>query len=244
MSEVTPQLDPQLALAEDQLDRLLDPAPLPAERGWCWLASGVGYVAMRVQMPRVTGEMVDWWFDWHPDDPGRYRMWHPEAHADISVERPTRLREKPYWGTVHHPVEDVGFGMTRVRIEFLSPDELGFAPGALERPGVEAIVGGMAGDDAKRARHTRMVHVWLKDPETGGSVLRSRFWIGSVLRPYLPAAVATPVAWLINRPSARRLLVPRVAPAGLAQHCFEEYSNLAGFLPELYAAEASAATRG
>lgn len=238
------EIDPQLALAESDLDRLLDPAPLSAERGWCWLPGGVGYVAMRVEMPGVTGETVDWWFDWHPDDPARYRMWHPEAHADISIERPPVPGEKRYWGTVHHPVEDVGFGMTHVRIEFVPPEELGFAAGALERPGVAAIVCGFAGDDDKRVRHTRMVHVWLDDPEIGGTVLRSRFWIGSVIRPYLPSVLAGPAAAIANRRFARRLAIPRRAPAGLARHCHEEYSNLAGFLPELYAAETSAAARG
>ncbi|MFT4049848.1 MAG: hypothetical protein QM648_08420 [Solirubrobacterales bacterium] len=238
------EIDPALALGEDELDRLLDPTPLEAERGCCFRGDGVGYVAMRVEMPDVTGEMVEWWFDWHPDDPARYVMWHPTAHKGISIERPAQPREKPWWGTVHHPVEDVGIGTTRVRIEFLSPDELGFSPGAMERRGVATIVGGLAGDDDKRARHTRMVHVWLDDPATGGTILRSRFWIGSVLRPYMPQAIAGPAARLINRPSVRKRLIPRGAPAALANHCAEEYTNLAGFLPALFAQERSAAARG
>lgn len=215
-----------------------------AERGYCWLPDGVGYVAMRVPMPNVTGEMVEWWFDWHPDDPARYVMWHPAAHKDISIERPDRPREKPWWGSVHHPVEDIGIGTTRVRIEFLSPQELGFPADAPGRPEVATIVGGFAGDDARRARHTRMVHVWLNDPETGGTILRSRFWIGSLLRPYLPSPIAAPVGWVINRRAFRRLVIPRAAPAALAAHCEEEYANLAAILPSLFAKEASAAARG
>ncbi len=235
-------IDQADALAESELDRLLDPASLPAERGWCWLPDGVGYVASRVEMPGVTGEMIDWWFDWHPDDPDRYRLWHP-GHQDIAIERPTEAQAKPHWGTTHHPVEDVGIGMTHVRIEFLCPEDLGFSGAALERPGVAAIVGGFAGDDGKRSRHTLMVHVWLEAPG-GGTVLRSRFWIGSKLRPYFPAPLAVPAAWLINRRAFRRMLIPRGAPAALAAHCVEEYTNLAGFLPDLYAREASAAASG
>ena len=183
-------IDPADALGEDELDRLLDPSPVEAECGSCFLPDGVGYVAMRVPMPAVTGAMIDWWFDWHPDDSLRYRVWHPPAHVGNSVERPVTPGAKPYWNTVHHPVEDIGLGVDHLRIEFLPPDQLGFSEGALERPDVAAIVGGFAGDDRKRARHTRMVHVWLDDHATGGTVLRSRFWIGSVLRPYMPAPLA------------------------------------------------------
>jgi hypothetical protein len=35
------------ALLRTQLDRLLDPVPLPAETGWCTLDDGSGYVAVR-----------------------------------------------------------------------------------------------------------------------------------------------------------------------------------------------------
>lgn len=231
-------IDPALALREREIDRLLDPAPVSAECGYCFLPDGVGYVAMRVPMPEVTGEMVDWWFDWHPDDPLRYRIWHPPAHVSNSVERPATPEAKPYWNTVHHPVEDVGLGVDHLRIEFLPPEQLGFASGALEQPGVAAIVGGFAGDDRKRARHTRMVHVWLEDPATGGTVLRSRFWIGSVLRPYMPNPISAAVARVLNRPSMRKRLVPRAAPSALARHCAEEYTNLAALLPGLHAEHA------
>jgi hypothetical protein len=219
-----------------ELARLLDPAPLEQENESRFLDDGVGFVAVRVAMPKVTGEMVDWWFDWHPDDPVRYRMWHP-GHRDISIERPERPGGKPFWNTVHHPVEDVGLGDTRVRIEFVPPEQFGFPAGAEQRPEVATIVCGFAGDDAKRARHTRMTHVWLNAPG-GGTFMRSRFWLGAALRPYLPAPLATPSAWLINRPLGRRLLIPRAAPDALARHCREEYSNLAEFLPGLYAKQA------
>lgn len=232
-------IDPELALRESEIDRLLDPEPIEAECGHCFLPDGVGYVAMRVPMPEVTGAMVDWWFDWHAEDPLRYRAWHPPAHVSNSVERPDVTGAKPYWNTVHHPVEDIGLGVDHLRIEFFPPERIGFSPDALALPGVAAIVGGFAGDDRKRARHTRMVHVWLEDPSTGGTVLRSRFWIGSVLRPYLPAPIADLAAGMINRPGMRRRLVPRGAPAALAQHCAEEYTNLAAILPGLYAAYGS-----
>lgn len=231
----TGPIDPTSALAADDVDGLLDASPLPVECGYCFMDDGVGYVAMRVAMPGVTGEMIDWWFDWHADDPLRYRVWHPRAHVSNSVQRPATAGGRPHWGATHFPVEDVGLGVQHLRIDFEAPEQLGFSPGALERPGVAAIVGGRAGDMRKRARHTKMVHVWLREPEGGGTFLRSRFWIGLGIRPYLPTAAAAPIGWLIDRPAGRRLLIPRAAPLVLARHCAEEYTHLAAILPELYA---------
>ena len=111
-------MDPAHALPRSDLDRLLDPQPVAAETGWCTLADGVSYVAVRTPMPGVTPEMVDWWFDWHPRDPLRYRIWHPAAHRSNRVEQPSTVGVKAHWGTVHHPVEDVGTGVVHARIAF------------------------------------------------------------------------------------------------------------------------------
>jgi hypothetical protein len=97
---------------------------------------------------------------------------------------------------------------------------------------VAAIVGGFVGDDRRRMQHTKMVHVFLD--RDGGVVLRSRFWLGAVIRPYLPGPVAGLAARALNRPAVRRRLVPASVPRALARHCAEEYANLASLLPELY----------
>jgi hypothetical protein len=225
-------LDPAEAQSAEDVDRLLDSNELPGECGWCMLPDGCGYVAMRTEMPGVSGEMIDWWFDWHPRDPLRYRIWHPLAHESNSVEPAAEPGAKPYWGTVHHPVEDVGIGTVHARIAFHSPDALGFSAGALERPDVAAIVGGFAGDDRRRAQHTKMVHVFLDSGD--GVVLRSRFWLGAALRPYAPEPLAAMGARLLNRRAIRRRLIPAKAPRALARHCAEEYANLAAILAELH----------
>lgn len=225
-------IDPGEALSRNQLDRLLDPAPLAVETGRCFLANGCGYVAVRTEMPGVTAEMVDWWFDWHPRDPLRYRIWHPLAHESNSVEPPPVAAAKAHWGTVHHPVEDVGTGTEHVRIAFVPPTELGFGRDALDDPGVGTIVCGWVGDDRRRTRHSVMAHVFL--PDGDGLVLRSHFWLGAAVRPYLPAPLARPAAGLLNRPTFRRLTLPRDLPRALGCHCAEEYANLAALLPELH----------
>jgi phloretin hydrolase len=221
------------ALPLSALDRLLDPAPLAADTGWCVLPDGVAYVAVRTAMPEVTGEMVDWWFDWHPEDPVRYRVWHPRAHHGNAVERPATPGAKAHWGTVHHPVEDVGVGLVHARIGFVAPTELGFSTDALDLPAVATVVCGYAGDDRRRLRHTPMAHVFLRDGD--GVTLRSRFWLGAAIRPYLPDPPATLAARLLNRRAVRERALPRGLPEALARHCAEEYANLAALLPELHA---------
>jgi phloretin hydrolase len=224
-------IDPAQAMPLSEVDRLLNPAPLGCETGWCWLPDGVGYVAVRTQMPAVTGEMLDWWFDWHADDPLRYRIWHPRAHKANRIERPARTsRAKAHWGAVHHPVEDVGTGVAHARIAFLAPSEMGMSSDALDDPRVATIVCGYAGDDTRRVRHTPMFHVVLT--EAGGVVMRSRFWLGAALRPYGPlGGLGEP---LLNNRLVRRAALPRALPHALATHCAEEYANLAALLPELW----------
>jgi hypothetical protein len=225
-------LDSAAALALGDLDRLLDPEEMPGETGWCALGDGCGYVSVSTAMPGVTGEMVDWWFDWHPREAIRYQVWHPLAHTSNSVEQPAEHGAKAFWGTVHHPVEDVGLGTMRVRIGFLAPTELGFSTDALSDPRVATIVCGYAGDDSRRVRHTPMAHVFLNTP--GGVLLRSRFWLGAAMRPYAPAPLAALGERVLNTRAVRVRAVPRRLPRALARHCAEEYANLGRLLPELY----------
>jgi hypothetical protein len=225
-------ISPTEALPLPQLDRLLDPAPLVAETGWCTLPDGVGYVAVRTPMPAVTAEMVEWWFEWHPRDPMRYRIWHPQAHRDNSLEDPATPGVKAHWGATHHPVEDVGTGMVHARICFKRPIELGFSTDALEDPAVATIVCGEVGDDRRRARHSAMAHVFLREGD--GVVLRSQFWLGALIRPYAPPPLAGAAARALNNRAVRRLALPAGLPRALAMHCAEEYANLATLLPELH----------
>lgn len=140
-------IDPGQALALEDVDRLLDPAPLERETGWCVLPDGVAYVAVRTAMPDVSGEMVDWWFDWHPRDPLRYRVWHPAAHRGNSLdEHGTGGRE--------------GVGVSREG-----------APRARAREGAEVVV---SPEGAPRARvharakaHWGAVHHPVEDVGTG-----------------------------------------------------------------------------
>lgn len=205
----------------DELDRLLDPAPLEVENEWRRLPDGVAYVAVRTEHPGVTGAMIDWWFDWHQRDSERYRMWFPGAHESISWKPPAAQGEKPFWGAVHYPVEDIGLGMEKLWIAFKRPTELGFSTDALDDPNVATIVGGFVGDRKRHVQHTKMCHVFLQGED--GLIQRSRFWIGGAIRPRIA-----------NNRVVRRIAVPKKAPRVMAEHCATEYANLAALLPGLY----------
>lgn len=223
-------IDPGQALSLERVARLLDPRPLEVETGWCTLPDGVGYVTVRTAMPRVSAEMVDWWFDWHPREPLRYRVWHPEAHRSNSLDPPATPRAKAHWGAVHHPVEDVGLGTVRARIAFEPPDAMGMPGDQLDSPEVATIVCGWVGDETRRMRHTPMYHVFLREEE--GVLLRSAFWLGAAVRPYGPLGAAG--ARVLNNRFVRRVALPAALPRALATHCAEEYANLATLLPELF----------
>jgi hypothetical protein len=225
-------MDMARVVALSGIDRLLDPAPLAVETGWCFGADRIGHVAVRTEMPRVSAEMVEWWFDWHPRDRDRYRLWHPLAHRDNSLDPVAGHGAKRYWDTVHHPVEDVGTGVVRARIAFQPPSTIGFSGDVLGNPDVATIVCGYVGDDTRRLRHSVLAHVFLTGDE--GLVLRSHFWLGAAIRPYLPAPLASPIAAAVNNRIVRRLSLPGALPRALATHCAEEFANLAALLPELY----------
>jgi hypothetical protein len=225
-------VDPSRTLPLAEIDRLLDPTPLPVETGWCFRPDRVGYVAVRTAMPAVSAEMIEWWFDWHAYDPDRYRAWHPLAHIGNSVEAPAVRGAKAHWGAVHHPVEDVGTGVVHARIAFQRPSAIGFSTDALDDPAVATIVCGYVGDDRRRVRHSVMAHVFLAAAD--GVVLRSHFWLGAALRPYLPALLAAPVSRALDNRLVRRFSLPGDLPRALAIHCAEEYANLGALLPELF----------
>lgn len=176
--------------------------------------------------------MVEWWFDWHPHDADRYRAWHPLAHVDNSVESPASRGAKAHWGALHHPVEDVGTGVVHARIAFEPPSAIGFSTDALNDPRVATIVCGHVGDDRLRLRHSVMAHVFLAADE--GVALRSHFWLGAAIRPYLPAPLGASLGRAMDNRLVRRLSLPRDLPRALATHCAEEYANLGTLLPELY----------
>lgn len=79
-------------------------------------------------------------------------------------------------------------------------------------------------------RHTVMFHVFLN--QGSGVVLRGRFWIGAAMRPY--GALGTLGERVLNNRPVRRAIIPAGVSRALANHCAEEYANLAALLPDLH----------
>ena len=58
-------VDPNMALAVQNINDILKPGYLPIEQGYCLMPGGSGFIANYVKMPGVTAKMIDWWFVWH-----------------------------------------------------------------------------------------------------------------------------------------------------------------------------------
>ena len=54
------------SLSFEHINDLLNPGYLSLENGFCHMPDGSFFVAVLTEMPKVTGDMVDWWFWWHP----------------------------------------------------------------------------------------------------------------------------------------------------------------------------------
>lgn len=233
-------IDPATALPLEDLNDLLKPGYLASESGWCVLDSGAGYVSNHTRMPGVTVDMLNWWFAWHALEPLRYRMWWPEGHAFIEVSDRDRARildpatpmTSRFQGITHHVVENVGGGYENIYISFMSPEDCGFDLARFKAPAVGTLVAAngvsQLADPPPGVPNFKspafMCH-FAREIE-GGVELRTRFWLG------MKVIDRKPVHLL---PTGIRL--PPFVPLGLAIHNVFEFTNLAGFLPELYREE-------
>ena len=204
------------------------------ESGWTLTSDGAAHVNLLTSMPGVTPAMIDWWFGWHSDSPERYKLWHPRAHVHakwLSVPPVGSTGRDRYVGSTSVVDEYLGSALGRFAIAFRPPEELGLhdprVTTGVEATAICARVG--LGDLPVEAG-------WLLHLVTaveGGSVMRSRFWIG------LPYTRARSAALRAALPLARPLIRPTAAEAqALLVHCAQEMNHLATFLPALYAQEA------
>jgi hypothetical protein len=74
---------------------------------------------------------------------------------------------KRHRGVVNYPIEDIGLGMSNLRIEFTPPSQLGFSTDAIDDLRVGTIIAGLVGDMAVHLQHTIMIHVFLNGAGSG-----------------------------------------------------------------------------
>lgn len=210
---------------KDRLD-LLEVSDQKAENGYCLLEDGTCYSAIRTKFPEANGEMIYWWFWWHVFKDIRYKIWCPGAHYSIDITDKDQVNDESLsyseriFNNPHLPVEDVGSGVMQLSIRFVPPETFGFTPSMLKEANVEAILCSIVGNNIAGVyvNHSYMIHIFQREGEE--LVLRSRFWLGSILSqvsPFITKMIFT-------------------EQMGLDQvlHCSEEYNHLAEFLPEIY----------
>ncbi len=227
-------MDNSIALTIDRRNDLFLPGDLPAEFGWWILDDGTATIANSTFFPGTTGEMFDWWFVWHPIDRVRYACWDSEDHYDSYVDDPAAIKDlsvslrERLWGSVHNVWEDAGTGRADlIRISFKRPSELGFDESKIDTEVCSTLVcangvtlgsGDMPDVPAVMAHYLR--------PAEGGSVLRSRFWIGYTI------IDGQPVKCIPDG-----FTIPEFAPLSLLNHNIKEFSNLSRILPSIYEEE-------
>lgn len=170
-------------------------------------------VNLTTEMPDVAPPMIDWWFGWHSDSAPRYKLWQPLAHIHAQWEQlpPAGSTGRArYVGSTSQVDEFLGSAMIRGAIQFRRPEEIGL---------VDAPI-----DMGYLVHHVSAV--------AGGSVMRSRFWIGP---PYIAARKPALRPFM---PLARRLVsLTELDARALLVHCAQEMNHLATFLPAIYEQE-------
>jgi hypothetical protein len=226
-------IDPDKALRIEDRNDLFKPGYLECETGYCLMQGGTGYLANLTHMPGVTTEMFEWWFAWHSLEDVRYMIWDPDDHFYARAQDRAHvlnenlpMRERT-WGVTHEVLEDIGAGPGRLLINFKHPEDMGFEADKIGTEYCATIMAGdgfSPGDEPGPPVAAVMVHFVR---ETGGGIeLRSRFWMGYLIKDgeavkVMPDGVSMPLE----------------APMGLFAHNIKEYSNLAELLPLLYAEE-------
>lgn len=203
------------------------------QSGWTITSDGAAHINLLTEMPGVTPQMIDWWFGWHSDSPERYKLWHPQAHVHAEwKQRPaagTSGRDR-YVGSTSLVDEYVGSALGRFAISFRPPHELGLRDQRVAAGEDATAVCARVGLVDVPVDAGYLLHLVTRTG--GGSVMRSRFWIG------LPYTSARTVPLRAALPLARRIIRPTEAEArALLVHCAQEMAHLTTFLPELFEQE-------
>ena len=227
-AEIPPEIQAALAdgggirpLRFEDRNRVLTDPDCRTDCGFCRMEDGTWLIAMVCPMPGVTGEMIDWWFWWHPQEDERYQLWYPGEHFKIHTD----AKDADYFGAesvppfrpnAQYPTEKIGKLKMPLRLDFVTPEMFGFSSDALRTQRVSAAVCSHVSAFGGRIPHTEMTHLWFQTED--GLFQVSRFWLGQTLK----------------NPLIRRFMLTEETARGMAVHCCVEYRNLARKLPMLY----------
>ena len=161
-------IDNKAGLPMDEVNQLLEPGYMSIEAGYYRLPNGDMHVRTLTRMPRCKGKMVDWWFGYIKDTE-TYKMWHPESHRYFEWDE--HWSPGHYIGASHISKEDIGNGITTVRIQFFDPAEI-FDTSELAKVGVAVCANAF---NEQGNHHGRLVH-FIRDTDYGCE-MRNRFWL-------------------------------------------------------------------
>jgi hypothetical protein len=221
----------------EDINQLLKDGYLNYENGFFHFEDKSAYAAVLTKMPKVSIEMIDWWFWWHAKEPLRYKIWYPEMHFDISSDfgeyyhdEPKTYRERLHLSK-HFVTEDIGTGKEKIVINFMPPKKFGFNKNKLKNENEETIICAKVGDLKKRVWHTKMCHAVRKVEE--GVEMRSRFWMANKVE-RMDKFGKEILNSILNKSFIKKKLLPNKLGKYMFHHCSQEYNNLKDILPEIY----------
>lgn len=208
---------------------------LAGEQGVFQTKEGGKLVANRTVFAGSNGEMLQWWFAWHPLDPLRYAIWDPFDHygLDLSYEdlhkvlAPGKTLQERCCGIQHVVKESLVIGdpPATMFLNFKKPEDLGYEAEKIGTKACSFFVCANCEIDSPVGRIPSVMTHMARDTEYGCE-LRSRFWLGySIIdgeaKYLMPGGAEFPMEM------AKQLL----------EHNFNEFTNLARILPAVYAEE-------
>ena len=221
---------PEQATSISQINDLLKPGYLPMELGVCTFPDGSALFANHIMMPDVTPEMFAWFMNWFPWEDVRYKIWVPGFHYGTYLSDETKKlfsdQSRTYAckvrGTSRSIFEDMGGGLAELSMTFPLPAELGFDMAIYPKEPEEGFICLVRGTNQTTKTDIILCHQMRPLP-TGGSELRSRFWVGYGLKNSAPALTLPP-----------GVKVDRAVVRYMWNHNILEYSRLRDLLPLLY----------
>ena len=197
------------------------------ETGYTLESDGAAHVAVLTKMPNVTPDMWDWWFAWHGCKDNRYKLWHPKSHYSAQWE--DGRDDVAYIGRNSIIAEMIGDDYTQGAIQFKSPTEFGFSDEAIGDSSKVVYICARIGHQSLPVDYGYLIHQ-VRAVE-GGAEMRSRFWVGGR---YIHIRKQGIFADLVSDFARKMRKLPKTFAHDLLQHCSEEMTHLAAFLPQIY----------
>ncbi|MCC8142332.1 MAG: hypothetical protein LIO56_07375 [Lachnospiraceae bacterium] len=211
------EVDSAKTISPAECKKLFTTQELECENGYCLRPEGCGFSAVNIKMPRVTPEMLAWWFTWYPKNPVHYMIWLPGFHVNSSI------------GSV--ACEDLGWGVAGLDRQAGPPiglDTFGIEdPKALDPDYVRFFGGNMHilkedGSDKDNPPYLTMVNYIRRYGD--GIEFKVRCWMGAQ---YINGEI------ILEKCDHPVSLLERTRL--MACHNAWEWSRMSELLPEIYA---------